>query len=378
MAEKYQIGGFIHKKGKHCESSAMRDLFEYNGFPMTEAMAFGLDATMGFGFFDESDVFFNVNEGDIPFFFGGKQETIKPNSLACRLLGITLRKQSFTSSDSAWEEAKKLIIQDIPLILLVDMYYLDYFEFEEEVHFGGHTIALSGFDEEKGIAYVADTDLDGFQELQIQNLKDARNSDYGPSFLQPKNAQFSMKRREDGKHPPLAAGVKLAIKQVTNNMLRPSLSNNGLSGLKKFVRAVPKWKDKLNGKITNPYTNKETNLAELMFDLIYGYIEEWGTGGATFRKLYQEFLEELRTKPELKQGPKAWKASDYTHLDKSIELIREAVSLWQQFANNFKICAEEYGPDCLKQMNFEEQGNLMDQIYIIEQDLFKTLSNIKI
>lgn len=124
------VNNFVHKVGVHCESSSMRDLFEFHGFPMSEAMAFGLDATMGFGFFDQSNMLTGIGSDDskTPFFMGGKQRTIDTNSLACRLLGVKLRKQSFTSADKAWEESKNLIDQDTPLILRIDMYYLPYFE----------------------------------------------------------------------------------------------------------------------------------------------------------------------------------------------------------------------------------------------------------
>lgn len=227
LIEKHLISKLNHRVGVHCESSAMRDVFEYIGFPMTEAMVFGLDATMGFGFFDTTNTFSFIPKSDIPFFLGGKQGTIDSNSLACRLLGITLRKQSYTSADKAWEESKKMLIQNNPLILKVDLGYLPYFE-EEEIHFGGHALTLAGYDEERKIAFVGDTEYEGFQEISIEKLKQARSSEYGPKFMHPNNVQFSMVRRLDGKHPPLAAGVKVAIQKVVNNMLRPSVNYNGI------------------------------------------------------------------------------------------------------------------------------------------------------
>jgi hypothetical protein len=54
LVQKHMISNFVHKIGYHCESSSMRDLFEFHGFPISEAMAFGLDATMGFGFWDSA------------------------------------------------------------------------------------------------------------------------------------------------------------------------------------------------------------------------------------------------------------------------------------------------------------------------------------
>ncbi len=217
--QKLMVNNFIHRVGHHCESSSMRDLFEFYGFPISEAMAFGLDATMGFGFFDTTNSISFIPESDIPFFLGGKQGTIEPNSLACRLLGITLRKQSFTSANKAWEESKNMLTQNIPLILKVDLGYLPYFEEEGEIHFGGHAITLAGYNEEAGIAYVGDSEYEGFQEVPINKLKEARSSEHGPKFMQPSNVQFSMVIRPDGKHPPLAAGVKVAIKKVVDNML---------------------------------------------------------------------------------------------------------------------------------------------------------------
>ena len=67
------VNNFIHRIGCHCESSAMRDLFEFNGYTITEAMAFGLDATMGFGFFDTTNLMSFIPESEVQFFLGDKQ-----------------------------------------------------------------------------------------------------------------------------------------------------------------------------------------------------------------------------------------------------------------------------------------------------------------
>ena len=111
--------------------------------------------------------------------------------------------------------------------------------------------------------------------------------------------------RPDGKRPPFAAGVKLAIQQVVNNMLRPSMNFNGIQGLKRFVSSIPTWEGILNKNVVNS-KDESISLAQLMFELMYGYIETWGTGGGSFRKLYKDFLEELLEHPELKKGSRAW------------------------------------------------------------------------
>ena len=377
LVQKYLVNNFIHRVGYHCESSSMRDLFEFHGFPMSEPMAFGLDGTMGFGFFDTTNSVSFIPESEIPFFLGGKQGTIEPNSLACRLLGITLKKQSFTSANKAWEVSKEMLSQNIPLILKVDLGYLPYFEEEGEIHFGGHAITLAGYDEDKEIAYIGDTEYEGFQEISIEKLKQARSSEYGPKFMQPSNAQFSMIRRPDGKHPPLAAGVKLAIQKVVNNMLRPSINTNGIQGLKLFASSIPLWKEKLQGQSKDPQ-GKSISRARLMFELLHGYIETWGTGGGSFRNLYTNFLEELQNHPDMSEGPKAWKSEDFKILEENIPLIKESARLWTDIAKTLKNAADIYKDNCLENVDFNK---LQEQALLIlynEEMLFKNLLKLKI
>ena len=371
------VNNFVHRVGHHCESSSMRDMFEFYGFPMSEAMAFGLDATMGFGFFDTTNSVSFIPESNIPFFLGGKQGTIEPNSLACRLLGITLRKQSFTSADKAWEESKKLINQDIPLILQIDLGYLPYLEEEGDIHFGGHAIILAGYDEENGIAFVGDSEFEGLKEVTIEQLKRGRSSEYGPKFMLPNNTQFSMLRRSDGKHPPFAAGVKLAIQKVVNNMLRPSMNNIGIQGLKLFANSIPAWKEKLRGESLDA-TGKTISRSRLMFELIYGYIETWGTGGASFRNLYKSFLEELLEDPNIWEGPRAWHLEEGKILEDCIPIIGESAQNWTLIAKTLNNAVDEYKDDCLNRVNLNELHNIALDILSKEEDLFKILSKIKI
>ena len=371
------IKDFVHKIGSHCESSSMRDIFEYYGFPMSEAMVFGLDGTMGFGFFDTTGQTSFIPNSDVPFFVGGKQGTIEPNSLACRLLGITLRKQSFTSADKAWEESKKMLIQNNPLILKVDIGYLPYFEEEGDIHFGGHALTLAGYDEKRKIAFVGDTEYKGFQEISIEKLKQARSSEYGPKFMHPNNVQFSMLRRLDGKHPPLAAGVKVAIQKVVNNMLRPSVNYNGIQGLKLFTASIPLWKEKLQGETKNPQ-GKWISRAKLMFDLLYGYIETWGTGGASFRNLYSHFLKELLSLPEIREGTKAWNNIDIKIIKDSIPIIDESAKNWTLVAHILKNTADKYEENCLNHVNLGKLRDIANLILLREEELFIKLSKIKV
>ncbi len=377
MIQKHIINKFVHKVGHHCESSSMRDLFEFHGFPMSEAMVFGLDGTMGFSFWDTSSSISFIPDSKIPFFLGGKQGSISPNSLACKLLGIILRKQSFTSPDKAWEESKILLDQDKPLILQIDLGYLPYFEEEGDIHFGGHAITLGGYDEEKGIAYIGDSQFEGFQKVSIDLLKKGRSSEYGPKFMRPNNAQYSMMRRPDGKRPPLAAGIKLAIKEVVNNMLRPSMNNIGIQGLKLYANSILNWEEKLKGK-TKDAQGKEVSTAQIMFQLLHGYIESWGTGGAAFRNLYKTFLEELLETIDLKEGPMAWNTEDFKIIEECIPIIDDSAQNFSLIAETLLEAADKYKDDCLNHVDLGELHNIALYIHSKEEELFKKLSKIKI
>jgi len=154
---KVLIDGFRHEVGRHCESTAMRDMFEFYGHPITEAMAFGLDATMGFAFWDASsqeNIFKDTYEGMVPFFIGGKSSSISENSLACRVLGVIIKQETSDSADKAWKISKELINNNTPHIIKTDMYYLPYSDTYEKFHFGGHTISLVGYDDDKDVAFI--------------------------------------------------------------------------------------------------------------------------------------------------------------------------------------------------------------------------------
>ena len=372
------VENYKHQVGYHCESSAMRDLFEYHGFPMSEAMAFGLDGTLGFIFYDSSTRTGDGQALDTPYFVGGKGGMIEPNSLACRLLGINLRKQTFTSADKAWKESKMLIDQNIPLIILVDLGFLPYMQEEEEIHFGGHAITLAGYDEQKEIAIVGDTDYEGFQEVPIEDLKKARSSTYGPSFLHPNNVQYSMSRRPDGKHPPLAAGIKLAIQEAVNHMLRPSVNYIGIQGLKKFAESILTWREELKGTVKDPYSLKQIPLASLTFELLYGFIETWGTGGGLFRKIYTSFLEEVYNHPEINEGKRAWNTQEREILNETIPLIRNSAQNWTEIAVLLKSAVDKNGEDCINNVDLKAISDIAFQILKFEELAFKKLMEIKL
>ncbi|MHA1383321.1 MAG: BtrH N-terminal domain-containing protein [Candidatus Helarchaeota archaeon] len=365
------VNNFKHRKGKHCESTSMRDIIEQVGIPISEPMAFGLDATMGFVFFDSTTKTSASSQPvmDMPFFIGGKQGTITKDSLACRILGLTIREETFQSPNEAWLSSTKYLEQNIPLIIMADMYYLTYFEWKEDFHFGRHSIVLCGYDDKKDVALVCDNNFDEVLEISIEQLKKARNSKYGPTFLQPYNSQYIIRHRPDGKRPPFPAAVKLAIQQVSKNMRAVSINSQGLTALKIFAKSIPKWQDILKAITSRPYD---------VIEMLYGYIEEYGTGGGLFRKLYSTFLNELSENDEILTGPRAWNSKEISLLNQSFEMIKESGDLWSEFASCLKSALNTDRENCLDLINTNKLVEIINKIIPLEEAAFKNLSQIKL
>lgn len=356
-----KVEGFPHTAGGHCESTTLRDQLSHLGFSYSEPMIFGLDATMGFSFWGL--------EGGFP--LGGKQSSFNENSLACRLLGIIPEKKLFNRSREAWQDAKSLLDQNLPLILQVDMGYLPYFMTpgEEPFHFGGHLVSLIGYHKERSLTLLCDNNFEEPVEVPLENLKKARSSREGTKFLWPHNIRYTLTRRPDGKRPPLGAGAKLAIQEVVKNMLAPSISQNGIQGLKRFVSSIGEWRTSFADKMEQGFFYLKN---------VYGYIEEYGTGGALFRKMYCDFLQELVELPELQEGSHAWSGEDIQLLKSSLPSLRQSAAVWSEFALNIKEGIESEGKTLIAALDCDKLQHLGEEILRFEKSFWHSLKALKL
>lgn len=380
MNTSHVIENFVHKNGSHCESTTLRDLIVHEGIEISEDMVFGLDCTFGFTFFNNSqeeqteDLFGR----EFPLFIGGKQGTVIEESMACRVLGLNIGIETFSSPDVAWDASKNWITQDIPLGLQVDMGFLSYFDWPEEMHFGGHFITLIGFDEVKDLAFVCDTEFDDVQEVPIVDLKKARSSKFGVRFLHPHNKHVHILKRPDGKKPPFAKAVKLALLQVARQVVAPSTNYHGIPALKLFMDSIPTWLNILKGTMRTPYSNKTISRAAFTLEMVYGLIEEMGTGGAIFRNLYSNYLKELSNHPEIREGIYAWKEEEIFYLEDATEKLSKSATLWTEFSSNIKKALDQGKDDCLQLLDLTELTNLVGDIITLEDDGFRNLLQIKL
>jgi hypothetical protein len=273
--------------------------------------------------------------------------------------------QEFKNADDAWESSRALLLKGTPLGIFVDMFYLPYFT--EKFHFGGHVISLAGFDDEKDVALVYERDLRDVQEVPVGTLKLARGSKAGDRIMQPNHRQFTIARRADGKKPPFARAVKLALQKVATSMIACSMNFQGIPGLKLLARHLPSWKEALGSDVV---------LAGTTMRMLYGFIEEYGTGGGLFRNLYADFLGEVLGQDEIARGPMAWSQIEKEQLASARDGIRAAGAKWSELAGTIKSALQAGDAGCVDALDVPRLEAIVQDIIALEEPCFKNLSRI--
>lgn len=266
----------------------MRDILKFYGHDYTEDMVFGLGVGIGFTYFKHPEMV-------PPIYIGGRIYNLE--QLLSKNLGFELEMVEGIDNEQAWLEVKNLLDRGIPTMVHADVYYLDYLRAKR--HFSTHRIVLVGYDEERGVAFVADNDRDTIQECSLENLEKARSSAWLP---QPANNAYYIIRVPQ-KLEPLERAIPRALeKAVKYNLTLPierarfasdgRFIAQGLPGLQEFAESVPKFTDSM-----------DCEMLTLVCKNIYVSAEKAGTGyGGNFRRMFGRFLKQssdLLGKPDL-------------------------------------------------------------------------------
>lgn len=253
--------------GVHCETTATGTLLKQLNIELSEAMVFGLGEGLGF-------IFWNMKIMSFPF-IGGR---IKPLSITKNLannLNLKLEVKETTSVKKAWSNAKELLDQNIAIGLQLDSYYLEYFGVK--IHFAGHFAAMYGYDD--NYAYMVDTQVNGDNvKTSLKSLELAR-SEKGP--MAANNLLYSL-QKTDKSFDLFNVIAKATVKAIVDNAtqyLNPPIKNIGYKGILKTSTEIKKW-------------FKKSNDVEYEFCTTAMIMEKAGTGGAIFRNMYRDFLQE--------------------------------------------------------------------------------------
>ncbi|WP_046216022.1 BtrH N-terminal domain-containing protein [Paenibacillus wulumuqiensis] len=272
------IESFTPYQGDHCETTAIGNLLQHAGIPLSEPILFGLGQGLGFIYWDSKGMEFP--------FIGGR---VKPDVLIANLadcLHLTVPIQETSSVNKAWQNVQSCIERGIPVGLKLDPYYLDYFV--NKVHFAGHYAVLYGYDDEH--AYMVDTAQQGGDvKTRLSSLAAARNA---KGFMSSRNRSFTLEPID--KLPPLVPAIRKSLTRNAHDYLNPPIRNIGNKGIVKMSKEILNWFSRSGSH-------------EHDFCLTALLMEQAGTGGALFRNLYRDFLRECI---DLLQEPKIEHAYD--------------------------------------------------------------------
>jgi hypothetical protein len=309
---------------QHCETTALGVLLRHLDIELSEPMLFGLGSGLSFIYWDSKSIGFP--------FLGGR---VKPFELTRNLasaLDLELVVDETTSPRKAWDNVKVRIDAGQPVGLQLDSYYLDYFS--SKVHFGGHVVAMSGYDEQT--AYLVDTEQQGGAvSTSLTNFAQARAA-RGP--MTAKHRSFTL--AAPGVLPSPRDRIVPAITACADAFLNPPIANLGHRGIAKAAKLVPTWLERTD----NP--QRDLPQAALL-------MEKAGTGGALFRNLYRDFLEECT---QLLDNP---------HLRTGHALYTEAATLWTETAA------------LITKANLNEAGAVLGDLSRVERDAMQALSRIE-
>ncbi|WP_255150977.1 BtrH N-terminal domain-containing protein [Halorarius halobius] len=275
------VDGFEHAAGEHCGSTSLRDLSEHYGWGFTEPECFGLASGLGFTFFELSRSPWRM--------FVGRPMWLERAFFDH--LDIPHTEREGDDWATAWEQVTDRLDHGDPVMVFVDLYYLDYYE--TDTHFAPHSLLVVGYDEEKeapdgstGVAYMADSEFDEIQELPLDSLRDA----WASKDVMPLHNRWLA---VDGQpRPDTAAAVREAMTETAAYMLDPEsaarelgFGTAGLAGIRALAADLPEWTD-----LPNPAWAAR---------FAYQNVERRGTGGGAFRGLYAPFLDARETDVDL-------------------------------------------------------------------------------
>ncbi|MDE5431528.1 BtrH N-terminal domain-containing protein [Elizabethkingia meningoseptica] len=304
--------------GQHCETTATGTLLKQIGIELTEPMLFGIGEGLSY-------IYWNMKTMDFPF-IGGR---IKPDLLTqniCKNLGLELKVKETSSQKKAWDEVKQYLDNGQAVGLKLDCYYLNYFS--NPFHFAGHYAAIYGYDHEN--AFLIDTRQQGGQvKTSLESLALARAAK-GP--MASKNLYYSIKKNKGYDFEKVIPKV---IKNNAEAYLNPPIMNVAYKGILKTSFEILKWFN------TGKNIEQEFKMSAML-------MEKAGTGGALFRNLYRDFLQqsyELLQLDNLKTGYESFIeiAELWTSVSRLFEKVSETndVRYIHQAADVLKAIAEK-------------------------------------
>jgi hypothetical protein len=259
---------FEHRPGQHCGSTALADALRARGLELSEEMAFGLGAGLGFYYLAAPAL-------SPSHLFQGRSARLE--AVACEVLGVSGVERTADDPAAAWAGVRAAVDRGLAPILSTDLAELPYWR--SRTPFGGHRVVLAGYDVDRGVALLADTHHAGLEEVPLDVLARARAS-LAPPFGRPGHPWLEVDVAAPSR--PLAEAIPEALRLQAREMLRDREGLAGVSALERLAEELPGW----------PLRARDEADRAWCFRYAYQVVELRGTGGALFRNLYARFLRE--------------------------------------------------------------------------------------
>jgi hypothetical protein len=323
MAPMPSVPGYVHTPGKHCGSTALRNLLAFHGIEVSEEMAFGLGAGAGF-------YYLAMEDASPSRWFNGRTARLEESFRELTAAALDMR--TFPpDGEEAWEAARAEVDAGNPVLLLTDIYHLDHYG--NSAHFPGHAVVLAGYDDE--VAHLSDTGFEQLQTTRLDHLDTARHSAHPAYPMQ--GHMFTVTEQLD--RDSLEAAIPSAIERAVREMLEPPFGEfGGLPALDRLAAEVGSW----------PQAVEDWQWCARF---AYQVIERRGTGGGAFRAMYSRFLEEAGRG----EAP----------------LAAEAAARWTELAGAFHAASEREDPE---PQLWREVGAGAERVAAAERKLWTALA----
>lgn len=271
-------------------------------------MAFGISAALSYAYLPF------VKFGGLPLFAYRMPPGFLIRGLTKRL-GITMHMQTFKRPEDGMQALDRHLAAGRAVGIQTSAYWLSYFPPDMRFHFNAHNLVVYG---KRGDHYlISDPVIDIRVECDAAALQKAR---FTRGVLAPKGRLYYPENIPA--ELDLPGAIRKAIKYTTGMMLFKLIPIQGVAGMRLVARKLRKL---------DP---RRVQHNKLLLGHIVRMQEEIGTGGAGFRFLYANFLQEageLLDKPAL------------------IEISRELTDVgdeWRRFAlNAAKMCKDRIPMD---------------------------------
>jgi hypothetical protein len=292
-----------HEPGRHCASTSVADLLRYHGLPWGEAMCFGIGGGLG--------IWYAHLPGMSP-----------KRVLHARSMDFERRFFERIGTEFAWQRdddpaaaeshLKAALSAGRPALLLTDIYYLPYYR--SQTHFPAHCITAWGYDEDRRVFYVSDTEREGVLAVPFDDMRKARVSAYpvphSGDFYAP--AALRTPRRMDDI-------ITEAIVHNARQLAASDLPYRGIDVLETLNSDLADWASVDDWQWTARF--------------MYQVIEKRGTGGGGFRLMYADFLmQATQWVPRIGEL-------------KLAELMLRSGHAWQGLAEALKALSEQETPE---------------------------------